>query len=439
MTSQALCSQEAMGRKVTDQIVRASAAWFLTLAASGHTPIRIPAYTPSPPQPTSTLLAGVGKVDITPPPGYPMGGHSIGGQMARGYWTRLYARAFYFQSAGGHRLALISCDLFAIPACLHAEVVHDLGLPPEELILAATHTHHADPKMPALQLHQIPLLKLLQDILGSPQNYPKQIPVSVVTLGTLSLAAVPTEMTTVQGFHLRDALPHPNGQPYVIVGLANEYLGYTTTESEYEAQNYEGASTMYVKQQGEVLVKLLAGVASFHPPSPVPVPKVTFDAGGKWPYHFDPELFGERYNLTYQDLEPLIGDIEGRVDDTVPRFEWTEPSTADWNTAGRSVQILRLESGVWRKVDDDLGLKILTVLVDGRLNVRSADGTIDRRAWTAIWAPHPAFDPAPDYVFRITPPGKTPVCSIPFHPNQPVTAIPAKPLDVADCPPWREE
>jgi neutral ceramidase len=89
-----------------------------------------------------SYMAGAAKVDITPPPGYPMGGHSIGGRVSRGYWTRLYARAFYFQDTRGNRLILVSCDLFAIPAGLQRAVAHDLKIPPESLILSATHTHH---------------------------------------------------------------------------------------------------------------------------------------------------------------------------------------------------------------------------------------------------------------------------------------------------------
>src|SRR6266487_1808763 len=40
------------------------------------------------------FVAGVSRVDITPPVGYPTGGHGPTGGFARAYWTRLYARAF---------------------------------------------------------------------------------------------------------------------------------------------------------------------------------------------------------------------------------------------------------------------------------------------------------------------------------------------------------
>jgi neutral ceramidase len=719
---------------------------FLALTGCGHIPIRIPEYTPTPPSASTEFLAGAGKVDITPPPGYPLGGHSIGGQMARGYWSRLYARAFYFQDAAGQRLALISCDLFAIPAGLHAQVAEELKLPPEQLIIAATHTHQgpagymssavfnfggllpgydaiqtphgynetlarhlragivaayrlaekdareagangqtgkssivlhsglavnlqrnravdaffrnppadtaavlkasqaagmtcpdpsnenqcpryqaadptlhvlevrrggdpiallvfyaihntamshdctlyqsdlvgyamhqleagaprgkplvagffngaegdisprwvaqdrgdvvslggkladairavwqsasepqtapeissarqafaavppagdtkeltlpgsgvgelggaedgrtvlyaygwhggvtnsgADPKKPALTLHNIELLKILQDVVGSPQNYPQRIPVSVATLGTLSLAAIPTEMTTVQGFHLRDTLQSVKGRPFVIVGLANEYIGYTATEAEYAAQDYEGSSTMYGKNQGKVLGELLKKVATAPPASPAdkpqPVSRLKFDAGGKWPYRFGPELFGERYNLPYQNLEPLMSDSQGRVVDNAPRFQWDEPAAADWEEPHRSVTILQQRDGAWYEADTDLNFNILTVLVDGCQNAPSPCATPDLRTWTAIWVPvgdvitgnsgkFGKFDPAGTYVFRVEPPGKRvpsdngdqrAMCSAPFHLGGPVVRVPADPLRSGVCPPWRNE
>jgi neutral ceramidase len=72
--------------------------------------------------------------------------------VARGYWGSLRVTAFYFEDAAGRGLALVSCDLFAIPAGLHAQVaarLHTLSagepvvdLPAERLLIAASHTHH---------------------------------------------------------------------------------------------------------------------------------------------------------------------------------------------------------------------------------------------------------------------------------------------------------
>jgi neutral ceramidase len=109
---------------------------------------RIPAGTAGP-----RFLAGAASRDITPPPGYPTGGHGPAGAVARGHWMRLQARAFFFMDRAGRPLALVSVDLFAVPAGLQAEVARraavELGrrdtggaLPPEAVVLAATHAHH---------------------------------------------------------------------------------------------------------------------------------------------------------------------------------------------------------------------------------------------------------------------------------------------------------
>lgn len=114
--------------------------------------ILVPGYQLSPTQwKPSQPIAGVARVDITPPAGYPLGGHGPAGGVARGYWTRLYARAFFFADTAGKPLVLVSADLFAMPAGLTAAVAHDvalrwrqqLAIPPDAIIVAATHTHHS--------------------------------------------------------------------------------------------------------------------------------------------------------------------------------------------------------------------------------------------------------------------------------------------------------
>ncbi len=95
------------------------------------------------------FLAGAAKVDITPMPGYPMGGYAIAGYISRGVWMRLKARAFCFEDPDGKSLAMVSADLWAIPAGL-ADRVADLvarkhgirQLGREQIVIAATHTHN---------------------------------------------------------------------------------------------------------------------------------------------------------------------------------------------------------------------------------------------------------------------------------------------------------
>jgi neutral ceramidase len=101
----------------------------------------------APAAPGSGLLAGAAEVDITPPPGAPLFGYSWGAaRNAKGYWTRLKARALVLQDSRGERLALVQADLGAISGLLQREVAArtaGAGISTDRLMLAATHTHAA--------------------------------------------------------------------------------------------------------------------------------------------------------------------------------------------------------------------------------------------------------------------------------------------------------
>ena len=107
------------------------------------------------PQPSPDVFqAGVSEVDITPPPGLPLFGYSWdAAKHAKGYWTRLKARAIVFEVGQekqekrlGKRLALVQVDLGAVSGLLHHEVAKrlaDFGFSPANIMLAASHTHGA--------------------------------------------------------------------------------------------------------------------------------------------------------------------------------------------------------------------------------------------------------------------------------------------------------
>jgi neutral ceramidase len=669
----------------------------LWIAGCASWKIHVPQYVVPESAESHCFVAGAAKVEITPPPGFPLGGHSVGGKVSRGYWTRLYARAFFFRDERGQILALVSCDLFAIPAGLHARVASllaqkQLSISPESLILAATHTHHGpgnymssavynfggplpgfnpqmfetlaerivdaiasaerdasgsnpssvhgirlrtgyalniqrnralapflrnppeetgpivkrsrdagmicpddygqdcsrylavdptlkvlevtrdgrpiallvffavhptamthdsalysadltgramtlletgqgsplvagffngaegdvssrwkgqnrfdvmqfgselaravhdllcsparveehpqifaarrefrsnpardpetsafsarpqvgvgafggaedgrtifynygwnagvvrdsggDVKIPALDRHNLGLLRVLKPFIDSAGSYPAKFPVSVAYLGSeLSIAAIPVEMTTVMGERLRQNLRKALNREFVIVGLANEYLGYTTTPEEYAAQNYEGASTIFGPNEGPAISKMLIAVAGSGVPSRT-VPAITFNAGPKSPkFNFGPELLRERRNTIDEDLEPLMPDSRWRVDDGAPRFAWKEKPGKDWDTRDRKVSILRRQGDRWVYADNDLGFNLLTVL---------ALGTASAREWTAIWLPPDHADPEARYLFHVRTPHGDLFCSAPFSPRPRDTAIRS-----GDCP-----
>lgn len=90
---------------------------------------------------------------------------------------------------------------------------------------------------------------------------------SVVRLGDLLLGVVPAEVTTRAGALLEHAMADSAGaaglapRAVVIVGLANGYMQYVTTEAEYSEQAYEGASTLYGPNTAAVLAEELGRLA----------------------------------------------------------------------------------------------------------------------------------------------------------------------------------
>lgn len=83
---------------------------------------------------------------------------------------------------------------------------------------------------------------------GNPWT-PQILPVQLLRLGQLVLVAQPTEITTMAGRRIREAvvaaLQHAGVTHAVVASHSNAYASYVTTPEEYAAQEYEGASTHF--------------------------------------------------------------------------------------------------------------------------------------------------------------------------------------------------
>ena len=102
---------------------------------------------PLPAKNVDEILAGSAKVDITPPPGIPLAGHSLAGKIAKGVRTRLYARVLYLKPKSGRPVVLVQADLLSGSRILHHRVA-ELIAPKTDveaggLVIAGTHTHSA--------------------------------------------------------------------------------------------------------------------------------------------------------------------------------------------------------------------------------------------------------------------------------------------------------
>ncbi len=76
----------------------------------------------------------------------------------------------------------------------------------------------------------------------------ERVPVQLVRIGRLYLLAIPGEATIVAGLRLRRTVAAIVGAPIadvLVAGYSNAYIHYVTTPEEYEAQRYEGGSTLF--------------------------------------------------------------------------------------------------------------------------------------------------------------------------------------------------
>jgi hypothetical protein len=98
---------------------------------------------PAPLPPPATARVGVAQVCITPPLGCSLAGY-FHDRKAASVRDDLYARAMVIE-ASGQRLALVSCDLIGFGTWMVAEIKQRIaaatGLPPEAVLVCATHTH----------------------------------------------------------------------------------------------------------------------------------------------------------------------------------------------------------------------------------------------------------------------------------------------------------
>jgi hypothetical protein len=175
-------------------------------------------------------------------------------------------------------------------------------------------------------------------------------------VGERLIGTIPGEMTVDMGRRVRAALTKaaPLGVSGVqLSGLANEYLSYFVTPEEYDAQHYEGGSTMYGREASvllqEELVKLVGQLRAGTPAAP--------------PYAADPRNgvvdtaapFGTGASSATAVAQPGTTQRFGRA-----RFSWSGAAKGLDMPLGKAfVAVQRLSGGVWRPATDDSGLQLV--------------------------------------------------------------------------------
>jgi hypothetical protein len=189
--------------------------------------------------------------------------------------------------------------------------------------------------------------------------FPNVLPITAMRLADRLLVTIPGEMTVTMAQRVRAAVlqavsPLPIHR-VVIDGLTNEYMQYFTTPEEYEAQHYEGGSTIWGEYQSyailDGLVRLTAALAADRD-APAPFNDdarngVTVGAGAA---PFSTGTSGATIASQPQDVQRLAHAV----------FAWQGASAgADMPVGAPFVTVRRSGSAARTTVADDLGLQIV--------------------------------------------------------------------------------
>jgi len=113
------------------------------------------------------------------------------------------------------------------------------------------------PLMDFLDGWELATVKFVLGIFGvwnlpNADGFPSEFPVGRLELGSVAhFAFIPIEATTAVGRFIRDAV----GRETIILGLTNEYFGYTVTRNEYALQQYEAGSTELGPNEADGIVR----------------------------------------------------------------------------------------------------------------------------------------------------------------------------------------
>ncbi|MGW5508869.1 neutral/alkaline ceramidase [Streptomyces albogriseolus] len=186
----------------------------------------------------------------------------------------------------------------------------------------------------------------------------ERVPVMLVRIGGLYLIGIPGEVTVCAGLRLRRTVAGIVGadlDDVLVAGYSNAYFHYVTTPEEYDAQQYEGGSTLFGRWQLPALQQTAAELA------------VSLRDGTDLPLGPEPpDLTGKALSLqpgVVLDAPPLFrrfGDVLVPPRENYRAGERVEVVFAGahpGNDLHRGDTYLRIErrdsDGAWRTVADD--------------------------------------------------------------------------------------
>jgi len=123
-----------------------------------------------------------------------------------------------------------------------------------------------------------PDLDAFEYLVGGRKPYPLQLQFAVLRIGAVTIGTVPAEPTTNAGWLMRRIMAGSDTaniyQRYQVLSLTNGYAQYVTTQAEYGAQMYEGASTLYGPHTASAIAQHLRTLVTRLPAAGSPSPAV---------------------------------------------------------------------------------------------------------------------------------------------------------------------
>ncbi|WP_406690835.1 neutral/alkaline ceramidase [Saccharopolyspora sp. ID03-671] len=186
---------------------------------------------------------------------------------------------------------------------------------------------------------------------------PEVLPLQLMRLGDLHLVAGPAEYTIVAGLRIRRSVAAELGVPLenvLVQGYANAYSQYVTTPEEYDAQQYEGASTLFGRYTLPAYQQEFTRLAAaMRDGKRVPLGPVPPDMSGTLPnlqpgVVFDAPPPGRDFGDVL--TEPASGYHRG--DRVTAEFVTGHPKN-DLRRGGTFAEVQRLVDGRWVTVADD--------------------------------------------------------------------------------------
>lgn len=208
-------------------------------------------------------------------------------------------------------------------------------------------------------------------IVDLPVDVPEAVPLIVARIDDRVIGSIPGEATKQTGARVRKALIRASAgsgvQRALVSGLTNEFTSYYATAEEYDAQYYEGSTTLHGRASAaavtEVLGRLAAALAERRP-APAP-------------YDYDPTNGvaddGPAFPEGAASATPIAQPQPVARRLGAPTFRWQGgPRGFDRPLDTPFIEAQRRAGGRWKTVDSDSeGLRILWYVDDsGRYTAR---------------------------------------------------------------------